>query len=40
MVDLSYDRLGGRRLGIIVEDDIDVPEGDGDVDTFEVVLYG
>lgn len=40
VVDLGFDRLGGRRLGIVVEDELDVPEAEGDIDTVEVVLYG
>lgn len=39
VIDLNYDRLGGRRIGIIVEDDINVPQGEG-LDTVEVLLYG
>jgi hypothetical protein len=27
VIDLGYDRIGGRRLGMVVEDDIDVPQG-------------
>lgn len=39
VIDLGYDRVGGRRLGMVVEDDIDVPKGD-QVDSVEVMLYG